>query len=284
MGFLHHIRACNTADPSRLLRFEVEGTAVGRITGAMAKSLAGWGDHFDFADGVVSFRCGGAPFSERNRVFAAILEGLVDEGVITHLHGEQYPATPGGREEAVMLIDRAAAPYFGIRAFGQHVNGYVREGGEIKVWVGRRARDRRNFPGKLDNMAAGGLPYGVPLRENLLKECWEEAGIPAELAASAVPTGTVTYNALGATGLKPDTLYCYDLELPPGFRPRCTDGEVEEFFLWSTDALMAALEREGEFKLNCGLVNLDFLIRHGLIGPEHEEYLELVTGLHPALI
>ena len=284
MNLLRHIEACNNADASIFLRFDVAGTPVGHVTEAMANSLSPWPDYFEFGDRRVSFRCGSATFSERNRIFSEILESLVERGVITHLHGEQYPATAGRRDEAVMLIDRAAAPYFGIRAFGQHVNGYVRDDGELKMWIGRRALDRRNFPGKLDNIAAGGLPCGIPLHENLLKECWEEAGIPAQLAATAVPTGTVTYNAVGMTGLKPDTLYCYDLELPGEFVPRCTDGEVEGFFLWSMDQLMDALRREGEFKLNCNLVIIDFLIRHGSIGPGHEEYLDLVTGLHPTLI
>jgi len=284
MGFLHHIRACNTANLAGFLRFEVDGVAVGRVRPALAGELASWKHHFEFPEGSVRFVSGTNDFGERSRVFAGILETLVERGVVSHLHGEQYPATPGGREQAVMLVDRAAAPYFGLRAFGQHVNGYVRDGDEISVWVGRRARDRRNFPGKLDNMAAGGLPHGIPLRENLLKECREEAGIPAELAARAVPTGAITYNGLGVNGLKPDTLYCYDLELPRDFEPRCTDGEVEAFYLWPVARLAEVLEREGEFKLNCGLVNLDFLIRHGYIGPEHPEYLELVTGLHPPLI
>ena len=168
MGFLRHIRACNNADPASFVRFEVAGSPAGHLTPVMAETLGSRGDHFEFRDGAVALRCEGATFSERNELFDGILRSLVEQGVITHLHGEQYPVTPGSREQAIMLIDRAAAPYFGTRAFGQHVNGYVRDGGELKMWIGRRARDRRNFPGRLDNLAAGGLPYGIPFRDNLL--------------------------------------------------------------------------------------------------------------------
>ena len=38
-----------------------------------------------------------------------------------------------------------------------------------------------------------------------------------------------------------------------------------------------------EFKLNCALVVIDFLIRHGRLAPEAEGYLALVDGLHPRL-
>ena len=37
------------------------------------------------------------------------------------------------------------------------------------------------------------------------------------------------------------------------------------------------------FKFNCSLVVIDFLIRHGQIGPEHPEYFYLVTGLRGAI-
>ena len=34
-----------------------------------------------------------------------------------------------------------------------------------------------------------------------------------------------------------------------------------------------------DFKFNVSLVIIDFLIRHGLIDPEHPDYLELIAGL-----
>lgn len=64
----------------------------------------------------------------------------------------------------------------------------------------------------------------------MVKECWEEAGIPAELsAAAAVPVGFVSYVSLSEEGLKPDVLFCYDLQLPADFVPQPQDGEVRLF-------------------------------------------------------
>ena len=51
------------------------------------------------------------------------------------------------------------------------------------------------------------------------KECWEEAGVPKELAAQARPVGAVSYAAMQRAGLKRDVLFCYDLELPLDFVP-----------------------------------------------------------------
>jgi hypothetical protein len=38
-----------------------------------------------------------------------------------------------------------------------------------------------------------------------------------------------------------------------------------------------------EFKLNCNLVIIDFLVRHGYIDQEAPDYLEIVQGLRSPL-
>lgn len=51
------------------------------------------------------------------------------------------------------------------------------------------------------------------------QECGEEAGIPPELAATAIAAGAVSYAALQPAGVKRDVLFVYDLRLPPDFVP-----------------------------------------------------------------
>ena len=182
-----------------------------------------------------------------------------------------------------MLIDRACAPYFGVRAYGQHLNGFVRAPGGLKLWVARRAANRRLFPNRLDNLVAGGLPWGLRLADNLRKECREEAGMPDRLADQARAVGAVSYCMESPRGLKPDVMYCYDLELPEEFVPRCTDGEVQSFELQPVEQVMETVRETDEFKLNCNLVIIDFLIRHGLLSQEAPEYLDVVQGLRTRL-
>jgi 8-oxo-dGTP pyrophosphatase MutT (NUDIX family) len=283
MGFLDAVKACNRHDLSGYLPFVVDGVTVGRVRPGFAQVLAQWDKVFSFSSGRLGLLTLGKNLQQRSEPLADVLKELVEQGVLSHLHGEQYVATPGGRNQGMILIDRAAASYFGIRTFGQHINGFVRVDDGVRMWVGRRSDDRRHFPGRLDHLAAGGLPHGIGLQENLVKECWEEAGIVPDLALNAVPVGAVTYVAGTKNGLKPDTLYCYDLELPPKFQPRCMDGEVQEFNLWPLDRVMEGIREPGLFKPNCNLVILDFLIRHGYLGPDDENYLELVASLHPPL-
>lgn len=282
MAFLRHINACNNHDPAGFLPFLIGHLRVGAIRQEFARVLAAWPRVFEVTDKAVMLSPELDSFFARTQAVAEVLEQLVRQGVVTHLHGEQYAVTPGAPEQGLMVMDRAAAPYFGIRAFGQHLNGFVREGRELKLWVARRASDRRNYPGKLDNLVAGGLPQGISRQDNLRKECWEEAGISADLAAHARPVGVITYQAEVAAGLKPDTLYCYDLELQGNFIPRCTDGEVENFRLYPVEEVKAIVRDTDAFKLNCNLVVIDFMMRKGLIGPEDPEYQELRDRLYPA--
>ena len=282
MEYLDYIRLCNDHQPGRFRPFMVDGRQVGKVRPVVSQALREWPHVFEVGPrGEVALAAGLQGFEARTRAVAGVLEGLVERGLLERVQGEPYAVTDSTPEHARFLVDRGAAALLGVRTFGQHLNGYVRDGDRIHVWVARRALDRVHYPGQLDNLVAGGLPYGIALADNLAKECREEAGLPAALAARARPVGAVTYHRDSAIGFKPDTLYCYDLELPAGFEPRCSDGEVESFHLWPVERLAEAL-REGEvFKRNVNLVMIDFLIRHGYLGPERADYLELVTGLRP---
>ena len=283
MSFLDHIRACNVWDPADFIPWVLDGERLGLVRHAFAQELRRWPGRFRVTPERVYWTPGASDFAGRSEALAEVIAGLLEHGVIEHLLGEYYPVTSGHRHQARLRIDRACAPYFGVRAFGQHLNGFVRGPGGLELWIGRRAASRRLYPLHLDNLVAGGLPWGLGLAENLRKECEEEAGMDASLADRAVAVGAVTYCRASRHGLKPDVMYCYDLELPRDFVPRCTDGEVEAFYLWPVEAVMERVRDTGEFKLNCNLVITDFLVRHGYLDQDDPDYLDIVQGLHRPL-
>jgi len=164
-------------------------------------------------------------------------------------------------------------------AYGVHINGFVRDGDNLSMWVARRSRSKATYPGMLDNLVAGGQPIGISLRDNLVKECAEEAAIPAQLAATARLVGAVTYCWEKPAGLKPDCMFCYDLEMPPDFTPHAADGEVEEFHLWPLERVSDVVRDTADFKFNCNLVVIDFLVRHGRIPADDPDFLDIVRGL-----
>jgi len=283
MSYLYHIRECNHWEPKRFLPLQVDGERVGRIRRDFVEHLRDWPEVFRVETDVVDWIHPATGFEDRTAAMHEVVSALEAQGIVSHLHGELYPVTASSREHARLLIDRACAAYFGVRAFGQHLNGFVRSPEGLKLWVARRSADRRIFPNRLDNLVAGGLPWGLTLEENLHKECREEAGMAESLACRAVAVSAVTYCRDSKRGLKPDVMYCYDLELPPDFEPRCTDGEVHSFQLQPIEQVMETVRETDEFKLNCNLVIIDFFIRHGLISQDSADYLDLIQGLRSPL-
>ena len=177
-------------------------------------------------------------------------------------------------------IDRGAVPFFGIRAYGVHLNGFVRDGDQLKLWVGRRAPNKAVAPDKLDNLVAGGIDHAHGLEETLVKEAEEEAGMPAALAARAVSVGAVSYRMAVTHGLRDDVLFCYDLELPRDFKPKNNDGEFVGFMLEDASRVIDIARKSDDFKFNVNLVLVDFALRHGLIRTDDPDYLDLITGIH----
>ncbi|CAG8634341.1 6867_t:CDS:2 [Dentiscutata erythropus] len=136
--------------------------------------------------------------------------------------------------------------------FGIHLSAYIRTPeGKLKMWIAKRSKTKHKWPGCLDNTVAGGISYMLTATETVVKEAMEEASLPAEIAEKAVPVGALTYFLVTKNGLQP---------------------EVKTRIL------------ADEFKPNCALVIIDFMIRHSIINPENEpSYLEILNRLHRRL-
>ena len=225
MSYLDRIRECNERQMRHFRPFIVAGERVGWVKPPFVRELARFPKLFALSDAAVILSPALCTCEERSAAFEEALRALAERGVIEGWRDEVYPVTLAWGAPPLMLMERAATPYFGVRSYGVHMNGFVREGERIAMWVGRRALDKPTYPGMLDNMVAGGQPAGVSLRDNLAKESHEEADIPQSLSARAVPTGAVTYVLETPEGLKPDVQFVYELEVPLNFTPRNRDGE-----------------------------------------------------------
>jgi isopentenyldiphosphate isomerase len=280
MSYLERIMDCNRWNADRFLPFVVDGRRMGWIRDDNADLLRRWPDCFSVIAGHIELHQNLHGFEQRTGAVAEAVRQLAESGATTQLHGEMFPVLEFFGQTPVFEIDRSAISLFGIHAFGQHLNGYVQTGDLMSLWVARRAPDRYAFPGRLDNMVAGGLPHGIGLNENLIKECQEEADMPIELAGKARPVGSVSYQCENNQGVTVGTLFCYDLLLSSTFEPRRNDGEVAGFELLPVDQVAEIVRETEQFKPNCNLVIIDFLIRHGFIGPQDGDYQILKDRLN----
>jgi len=279
MSFLDHIALCNTHDLSNYVSLVVDGDAVGHIRKDNLAHLDRFPDVFVRSDQSVSLAPNIESYEDRTAAVDMVVRALFEDGVLTGWRGEPYPVGGQWGGPHAFEVERAAAPFFGARAYGVHINGYVRKENGLHMWIARRADDRPVCPGQFDNMIAGGQPVTLSLKENVIKEAGEEAGVPPGLAATALPNGAITYCAESDIGLKPDIMFCWDLELPADFMPLNADGEIAEFRLLPAAEVMEIVDTTFDFKFNCNLVIVDFCIRHGILPPEHPDYETILKGL-----
>lgn len=193
-----------------------------------------------------------------------------------------------------VLIERALAGPFGMVTAGSHINGYVTDpvSGDHKFWISRRSATKPTWPLMLDNIIAGGLGYPYGPYETAIKESLEEANLDKDIIEKYIrPAGVVTYfhyegkpsedkfNTENAY-IVGEAEFIYDLHLPVDVIPRPNDGEVDSFNFMTLKETIKALQK-GEFKPNCGLVMVDFLIRHGYITAENEpNFIAIFNKMH----
>lgn len=282
MSYWDHIVTCNQFRSEGYLPLMFnDGTSLGWVRRDRFPFIAEFSDVFDFRADKIIVRAGDDLTARLGRV----CQHLQDQGHVQNWRGERYGAKAFFAQKPFFEMERAATPFFGIGGFGVHVNGFVRKADGLYMWIARRAADRYICPDKLDNIVAGGQPVGLSLQENLIKECAEEAAIPVDIAQQARPVGAIRYCMETPDGVKPDTIFCYDLELDEGFIPKNTDGEVASFTLMPIEDVAEIVRNGDDFKFNCNLVIIDFLIRHGLITPDQEpDYERLMLGLQGQLV
>ena len=282
MSFRDHIARCNNYDPARVVPLLAGADRIGLVRRDNAEALRRFPDVFAVAEDKVALAAQGDA-AAISRSVDQVVDALVTEKQIPKTRSETFDVAPRWGTPPLFRLDRGAVPYFGTRAYGVHLNGYCWTGGELALWVGRRAPDKRVAPDKLDNLVAGGIGNGYGLIETLAKEADEEAMIPPGLIAQAVPCGAISYRMETALGVRDDVLFVYDLEVPADFEPKNRDGEFTGFALVPAAAVLERIRTSFDFKFNVNLVILDFAVRHGILRPDDPEYLDAATGLHRRL-
>ena len=195
-----------------------------------------------------------------------LARGWRDAGLLTGWRNENFTAYHADGTP-LFALERAAFRPLGLTSRAVHVNGLVRDDdGTVRMWIGRRSPDKAVDPNRLDNLTGGGVAAGETIAAALTRECWEEAGIPADCLAGLRPAGLLLACRRVSRGLHREWLYVHDLWLTPAQLPCNRDGEVAEFTLMALDEV-AQRVAEGRFMADAALVALDCLARLNA-GPE----------------
>jgi len=278
-SLLRWVQRCHNYQLNQFRPFYVAGYKVGWIRPEDLPLFEQSPELFAVESGRVVLLGEPSSLKERSAQLDAVLRQWRDQGHITGWRDEHYLIS---NDEGTPLfsVERSATALLGVLNLGVHLNGFVKRTDGIWLWMARRARDRPRYPGKLDQMVAGGMTAYQSPQQVMKRECQEEAGVPMTLAKTLKSVGLVTlchHNSKGQ--LRREILYTYDLELPETFQPCNQDGEVEEFQLMPIAEVVRLVAETDEIKTNCNLVVLDFLVRHGVLHADQAYYAELVEGL-----
>ena len=279
MSLIDRLSDITRCDLNTYDAFVVNGIRVGSIVPTFTKQLQQFPEVFEIKDNTVSVSPSLTSPEHRTEAVAQCLKELRQQGVVHGWREELYPVSTGFQASPLFLIERAAATLFGIRIYAVNLSGYVQNENGLSLWIARRSMTKQTSPGKLDTMVSGGQPAGVTVRDNLIKECAEEANLPAHLAQRAISTGGISFCTERPEGVLMYFQFNFDLEIPVDFVPENTDGEVDSFQLWTAEQLRECVANTREFSYDSALVAIDFMIRHGVIESDDPEYTDLVLGL-----
>jgi 8-oxo-dGTP pyrophosphatase MutT (NUDIX family) len=237
--------------------------ATGHLTLAHAKVLQNLSSQWKHAPLGLRWDTPERTHASRSQALAELATQLHDLRHVTGWRNEKFSywedhvigigplcSEPGLQLPAAFEMERSAFRFFGLHSHAVHVNGFTNDG---HLWCGRRALTKSIDPGMLDNLAAGGLPVGESLQTCGVREMAEEAGISEVLALTAVSHGNVSTCRAVDRGWHHETLWVYNLLLPPDVTPINQDGEVSEFTCLSPKQVLEAIENNA-FTLDAACV------------------------------
>jgi len=234
-------------------------TIAGRVGGWIApralaaiRALPG----VDVENEAVHFRPAPAQRLGLDAVFQRVAQTLQAAGCIRAWRDELLDVVAEGRTLA--RIERGATRPLGLLTQAVHLNGWAPDG---RLWVARRAFDKPTDPGLWDTLSGGLVAAGEAVESALLRECHEEAGLPAVALAAHGPLRTVLRMRRRLDeGYQVENILLSDCVLDESAVPRNLDGEVLEFRCLAPAELWDMITH-GAFTLEAELCILESLRR-----------------------
>jgi isopentenyldiphosphate isomerase len=265
---LPSIAAARRFDASAHRSFWIDGQQVGWIRATDVPLLARWPDVFEIDAPHVVLSARFSTLDNRSAALGAVIGALAADGRIPGWRDETYAIRNAFDAPPLAYIERAASRFFGTMTYAVHLNGVVEYAqGAPRLWIARRSETKATDPGMLDNVVAGGIGWGFSVETTIIKECWEEAGIPEDIAERATPGRTAHVLQSLPEGTQAEQIFIYDLALPEDFAPRNQDGEVGEHRLARIEEVARWIE-EGSMTVDASLATLDCMLRRQWIDEE----------------
>ncbi len=269
------LAAASRRDVARV-PFAIGGCRVGSVARAHLGALDRWPEVLRVDDAGVELRVAA---DERDAALAPVNQALRELGLVRAWRDEIFPIFDPRTLQPLARIERAASRFWGTLTLGAHCTGYVAgaDGRPARLWIAQRSFDKATDPGCFDNLVGGGVPADQSPHDALLREGWEEAGLPRAVMQRATPGRVIRLQRDIPEGFQHEWLYGWDLALAADEVPANQDGEVAGFRLLDLDAATALAAGE-TMTVDAALVTLDFLLRHRLFAEAEWSALEAAAA------
>lgn len=152
--------------------------------------------------------------------------------------------------ERLFDLERGLFKLLGLRSQAVHIHIETPEG---LVWIGKRSLQKKENPGMLDNLSAGGLGAGESAWDCVWRELDEEAGLKAEQVELNMAHQPVLVSRPVGMGWHHETIYLFNGIVHRNWTPQNRDGEVQGFELMTRTACRDAVNH-WRFTPDAGLV------------------------------
>ena len=124
MSFADRIRHCNSYDPARAMPLWADGHRIGWLRRDNAEALKRHGKVFEVRRDRAELLAEGS-CDKVSRTVDDVVEALVAERRLPKWRNETFDVARRWGEPPIFRLDRGAVPFFGVRAYGVHLNDFT---------------------------------------------------------------------------------------------------------------------------------------------------------------
>ncbi|MDH4395655.1 MAG: NUDIX domain-containing protein [Limnobacter sp.] len=152
--------------------------------------------------------------------------------------------------EPLFDLERGMFKMLGLRSQAVHIHIETPDG---LVWLGKRSLHKKENPGMLDNLSAGGLGAGETPWSCVWRELDEEAGLMPNQVDLKLARDPILVSRPVGIGWHHETIHLFKGIVPRNWTPKNRDGEVLCFELTTRSACVNAVN-QWRFTPDAGLV------------------------------
>ena len=132
MGYLDHIKECNNFSFENKVLFTLDRKSVGYIRVDFIEYFLESG-YFCKEQNSITLKSEFSSFDLRSQALDNFAKKAFKDGITNIYMNEPYGVIETTNAKPLCLADRSISTLLGLTSFGQHLNGYIKDGNKLKM-------------------------------------------------------------------------------------------------------------------------------------------------------